>query len=785
MIAKFAGLLILQIFLICLGCFSQTGILSGKITDARTGDPLAGVTISFGNNKGAVSDPEGRFALEMDSGNYFASISCIGYLPVRKAITISSGNSTSLDIQLTENASELNIVVVTASKYEKNITEETVSMEVLKPSFISNTNPISMDDAVKQVPGVTIIDNQANIRGGSGFSYGAGSRVLILVDDIPQLSADANDVKWEFLPVENINQVEVIKGASSVLYGSSALNGVINVRTNYPSATPQTHINAYHGYYLNPQRKEIIWWGNRQPNFGGGNFFHSRKINQLDLVIGGNLYSESSYHEGEYTQRGRISANTRYRFKKADGLSAGINANYMFYHSGTYFLWQDDSSGAYQVFGGTDTATTTVSEGKNTRFNIDPFVNYFTRNGDAHTFKMRYFYTRNNNNTGQGSSAAFYFGEYQYRKELSFNLNLIAGIMASYSDVTSELYSNHFANNFAGFIELDQKLGKLTIVAGLRYETFRVDTATGTSKPVFRAGINYPLTKSTFLRASFGQGYRFPSIAEKFVSTTVSVLRIFPNPEVQPESGWSTELGLKQAFEIRNWGGYADVAVFLQRYKDLIEFSFGYYDPDPVPGQYDLNFLGFKSINIDNARVTGTEFSIIGEGNIGRFRMNVLSGITFISPINLHQKDYVDSVLSNDNLLSDSQQDSLKKSEFLNYRFRWTAKVNSDISWKKFSAGLNVQYNSFMKNIDPFFEGNDPLLIYLFGQPTEFIPGVKEYREKHHHSDYVINVRLSAELTEKIRLSFIAKNLLNREYSTRPALLEAPLNIQAQVSMKF
>ncbi len=50
---------------------------------------------------------------------------------------------------------------------------------------------------------------------------------MILVDDIPQLTADANDVKWEFLPVENINQVEVIKGASSVLYGSSALNGFV------------------------------------------------------------------------------------------------------------------------------------------------------------------------------------------------------------------------------------------------------------------------------------------------------------------------------------------------------------------------------------------------------------------------------------------------------------------------------------------------------------------------------------------------------------------------------
>ena len=113
---------------------------------------------------------------------------------------------------------------------------------MLKPSFIANTNPIGMDAAIAQVPGVTVIDSQANIRGGSGFSYGAGSRVLVLVDDIPQITADANDVKWEFLPIENINQVEVIKGASSVLYGSSALNGVINIRTNY-RLLPLKHIS--------------------------------------------------------------------------------------------------------------------------------------------------------------------------------------------------------------------------------------------------------------------------------------------------------------------------------------------------------------------------------------------------------------------------------------------------------------------------------------------------------------------------------------------------------------
>ncbi|MCY7411352.1 MAG: TonB-dependent receptor [Chitinophagales bacterium] len=734
---------------------------------------------------GTVTDENGNYQLKLAAGNYIISYSYIGFMNQTKNISLKENETLIVNLQLHSTANELNLIVVSASRYEKNITEETVSMEVLKPDFIKNVNAIGMNDVMKQVPGVTLIDNQANIRGGSGFSYGAGSRVLMLVDDIPQVTADANDIKWEFIPVENLNQVEVIKGASSVLYGSSALNGVINARTNYPTSVPQTQINFYNGYFLNPKRDQIIWWGNQQPNFAGGNFMHSKKIGQFDLVLGGNLYNEKSFHEGEYTQRGRINANTRYRFKNINGLSAGINTNYMYYQSGTYFLWADDTTGAYRPLGGLDTASTTISEGKNTRWNVDPFVNYFSKHGDHHSLKLRYFYTRNNNNTNQGSIAKLYYGEYQYQKQFHFGMNLIAGISANYSDVNAELYSDHRANNLAAFTQADKKFGKLSVVAGVRYETFSVDTANGTSKPVVRAGINYPVTKNTFLRASFGQGYRFPSIAEKYVSTSISLLKVFPNPEVQPEYGWTAEVGVKQAFKISNWRGYVDVAAFMQRYNDLIEFSFGYYDPNPIPDFININYLGFKSINIDNARITGAELSIIREGNIGKLKLNMLAGLTLINPINIDQKNFVDSVLASTDGLSQHEIDSLNQTKILNYRFETTAKISLDMAYKKFSCGINFQYNSFMKNVDLFFLGTDPLLIYIYGKPTEFIPGVAEYRALHDKGDFTFDLRLSYDLSEKVRFSFITKNLFNREYMVRPALLEAPRSVQAMLSVRW
>ena len=137
------------------------------------------------------------------------------------------------------------------------------------------------------MPGVNITDGQANIRGGSGWSYGAGTRVQVLVDDMPLISGDAGQAQWSLISTENINQVEIIKGAASALYGSSALNGVINIRTAYPTNNPETKINFHNGKYANANRKSLNWWGSNKRKVYGMDFLHKQKVGNLDLVLGG------------------------------------------------------------------------------------------------------------------------------------------------------------------------------------------------------------------------------------------------------------------------------------------------------------------------------------------------------------------------------------------------------------------------------------------------------------------------------------------------------------------
>ena len=73
------------------------------------------------------------------------------------------------------------------------------------------------------------------------------------------------------------------------------------------------------------------------------------------------------------------------------------------------------------------------------------------------------------------------------------------------------------------------------------------------SKPVFRLGTSYAIDPATFIRASIGQGYRFPTIAEKFIFTQFGGLPIIPNFGLESETGWTSEIGIRKGFKISNF----------------------------------------------------------------------------------------------------------------------------------------------------------------------------------------------------------------------------------------
>jgi iron complex outermembrane receptor protein len=492
----------LALFLILLKVQAQFANVSGRVISKSDQQPLPGVSIVIDKSTmGTTTDVEGNYSVAVAVGKHTITYRMVGMKEQTIEVDLQENENKILIILLEEISRELGVVVVSASKFEQKLEEVTVSMNVLRAPLAENSNIVNMDRLLDQAPSVNIIDGQANIRGGSGWSYGAGSRVLLLVDDLPQLTADAGDVKWSFLPVENIEQVEVIKGASSALYGSSAMNGVINVRTAYPKSKPLTHLNVYSGIYdgkqeieLNDVTYDLNWIGKKPQNVTGMNFLHSRQIKNLDVVVGGSLFFDDGYKEGAFEKRGRINSNLRYRFKKIEGLSIGLNLNVQQATGTTFFIWQNDTTGAYRPSGGTSDSTTSLSDYTTHRTNIDPYITYFTKNGGVHKIRTRFFRSNNENNTNQESLADLYYGEYQYQKKFSEKLTLTGGIVGSATKVTSQLYTGdvdatgkHKGSNYAGYLQADARLLKRLIISvGGRVEMNKLDSHTDDAQPVVR-----------------------------------------------------------------------------------------------------------------------------------------------------------------------------------------------------------------------------------------------------------------------------------------------------------
>lgn len=794
-------------FFASIGLFAQEIEISGIVLDSSNNEPVIGALIKFNNQKKAVTDIDGRFLIKADQLEGELIVESIGFKTYKQKVN--SSCIFPLAILLSSEANQLETVVISAGKYDQKLEEVTISMTVLKPNMLENKNTVNCETVMEQVPGVTVQDGQVSMRGGSGFAYGAGSRVLLLVDDMPMLSGDASDIKWNALPVENIEQIEVMKGASSVLYGSGALNGVIHVRTAYPTDKPVTKINVTQGMYGDPQRDSLRWWKkDENPMYTGAYFLHSRKIKQLDLVAGGAFFDDGGYREGEVEKRLRGNVGLRYRPKKLQRLNFGVNGNYSQAKGGLFIIWEDQNR-AYSPSGGAnpDSAGSTLSQYNNFRYNIDPFLNYFTKKGNRHSLRTRYFNTTNRNQTdtvNQNSIAQIYYWEYQYQYKLKGDWRFVSGLAGYLNTVTSYLYGDHQGVNVAGYTQMDKKFfKKLNVSAGVRFEYFKLDTDQTVStyqlikngdtttmpiQPVFRAGLNYELTKSTFLRGSFGQGYRFPSVTEKYVTTSVGALNFFSNPDLKPEYGWSAEGGIKQVLKIKNWKGFFDVSYFYSRYKNMTEFTFGVYSPpgqilsltNPSSPWYLNKWIGFRAENAEEAQISGLEIELAGVGKIGKFEIFTLIGYTYMDPITLNNDPSYRATFSD------------TATNILKYRFKHLFKGDLQVDYKFISVGTSIRYNSYMVNIDQsFYDLQIPgpslgfpssVTLHLGDQ---LLRGFPSYRERFRTGATVIDARLIFKLSSTTRLGINIGNILNTEYMGRPGDIQAPRNIAMQLNIKF
>jgi iron complex outermembrane receptor protein len=600
--------LLITYFLILSSVFAQSGNLTGFVYD-NSGQPIAGANVLVQNtNTGAATDAEGKFVIpDLRYGSYRLEISSIGYRRITTDEIIFDQNYTPKNFILEEEAVQTGQVVVTAGKYEQNIKDLPVSSVVIQPGIIDKKNFSSLDDVLRYVPGVQLNLDQLSIRGSTGYSKGAGTRVLVAIDGVPMYSGDTGDIVWELVPLIDIERIEIIKGPASSLYGTTAIGGVINIITKKSSDSPVAHIHLQSGIYDKPSYDSWDWSKHPQTYYGlSADYSNSTK--NFGYTFSLKKYDNESYRENDFSKR--ILGYTKLNYNFSENSSLTLLGNYLWMNRGNFLYWKDSRNTLVPKDEDRDQTV------KSNRVFLS--LIYDTKFNDAFGLQIKSsFYRTHFKGIGKEiteSTANLFRNELIGNIKLSNDLVLVSGIEGSYARVNSNIFSTpNFYSGGAYFQAEYRGIDKLIITAGLRDDYIKLDTLIGTNAVTPRLGLNYKLSKKIILRASIGTGFRAPTPAEVFTTSAVgSGIDVVQNTDLKSEKSVAYEVGMQYS---PNPQFNFDAAFFNTDYKNFIEPTL-------------TTDAKIKFLNLPKARIQGVD--LFAKYNFEKVPVNISAGYTYL-----------------------------------------------------------------------------------------------------------------------------------------------------------
>ncbi len=657
----------------------DTAVIYGTVADTL-GQPLRGIVRVDRGGLVVVADGRGHYRLGVPAGRVIVRVAHIGFRSVVDTVTVAAGDSVARNYLLPAAAVELQPTIVTAAKRSQLLDRAVTSVALVSDSDLAHRAVATVDEAVNRAPGVLFLNGQVNIRGSSGFVEGLGSRVLLLVDGVPANQGDRGGIDWDMVPLAQVERVEVVKGAGSSLYGSAAFGGVVNLITHDIPIGWHGRVRATGGAYANPPAE--AW---RFRDYTGG-------LGGLDVT---GSYGTAALR-GSLTLGGRHSDGYREQDRSDQWETAG-KAEWLPQPGTRVTASGAWTSHQYEVF-----PTWCVPGACDTRGQaFQPFM--IDRSGSGS-------YTRSNKGylaatldrtpsarfawQARGSWLRTHFtdsnpDDWSVSNRLGAELRGVVhwpgtddrvvtfGVEGAHSDVTSDIFGDqgnvgdHSQVEVGAYGEAEQPVGPVRLTAGTRLDYFSVDGAKQTAVLSPRIGAVVPTGIGTW-RASAGRGFRAPTLAERFVATRAFGFDVISNPDLDPETAWSFEVG--NALPLASWGRL-DVALFWTEARRLLEPTFVRVPPDTVPK--------IQIRNVSRARLRGLDAS--------------LSVTPFASPLSASLAyTFVDA--------RDLATDSL-----LAFRPKHLLTLAADCRWRAVSVGADFRYTSRIDRIElePVF-GHDP-----------------------------------------------------------------------------
>ncbi len=678
---------------------SSDGLLSirGVITDHTYGDPMAYAYIQLGDSARAVySQEDGSFVFDkLSPGIYHISVHYLGYISAEvKNIRLVDDQSVYLEIEIKPKMLSTQEIFVTASKKTQNISLAAASTELVVAEDILRQNLRTFDQALDNLNGITVTRSSGSnvqtvsIRGASEVAGGGiGNRVLLLIDGRPAISPESGGALWNLVPLHSIDRIEVVKGAYSSLFGSSAMGGVIQVITKTPEVVPSTKLHVDYGMYQ-PLPESSNYTGLK--NFYALSLDRSGRSGRWSYLFDV-AYKNNAGHR-QKTSYSLFNTYSKFKYHLNNQRSIQLSANINLIHNDTPASWLS-AFAPYEVadFRKDDTQ-------KRLETNVDIFYQaiaskqlkyssrfYFYQNDSKYIFNDQP--NNDSTNVNIGSSQIVDLETVMSRRlgnisqvDLFFENGhyLLGGIDIQY-DLTngvpdSLLYGKHQAYNLAAYIQDEMSISdQLIVTAGIRADHYKIIDHFSETNISPKLSAIYHWTDNFSTRFLLGQAYRNPSIAERFIKFEQGGgLRFLPNPNLVAERlTASIELGSKWNIH-KKW--FLDFALFYNKYNNLIS-----YQQIATPNQS----LVYKVINLKRAIMQGSEIKLSYQKN-KTFRIS--TGYTFLDAKD-RSADRINDVLA--------------------YKIKHSFFFDLHKEWNKLSLHFNSRYRSAIQEVF-IYPGSEP-----------------------------------------------------------------------------
>jgi len=230
---------IINLILISLSGYNQN-CFKGKVIDSETQKPLAGVTVKVLNKAiGTVTDLNGVFSLcEIDQKIVNLSFSHVGYKSISK---LNINPSDFVEVSLSESPIALDQIVVTATLTPQSTWEVPALVSVIDSVKVRSQSALNTDNYLRTIPGLYIDRSNGVFSKNAAVTMrglDGSNRVLILYDGAPLNKTSYGFINWSLISPDMVDQIEVVHGPSSALFGNNAMAGVINIRTKEPLNSP-------------------------------------------------------------------------------------------------------------------------------------------------------------------------------------------------------------------------------------------------------------------------------------------------------------------------------------------------------------------------------------------------------------------------------------------------------------------------------------------------------------------------------------------------------------------